>query len=127
MRKILALILIAPTLFLTSCSDGDCIDDMVGIFEGTETCGGTTTDIEITVAKSTIVEDQLVMTVSGSTLIWTANPSTTCLAMTVPDQEVTLNGASTNTVGLFNLNGNALTGSLDYTGTGVCLYVLSRP
>lgn len=123
MRKCLYLLLITPILFLMSCSDG-CIDDVIGTYEGTESCMFSQ---DVTVVISNSPEDnQVLLEINGTTIALITELSSNCGVLTVASQAANINTQSENVQGLFNLNGDALTGSLTYSGAGVCSYVLTR-
>lgn len=125
MRRILFILVLTPIFLLTSCSKDDCIDDVLGTYIGTESCSGSVYDGVITITSSS-QEDQVVFAVSGTTLTWNAELSSDCGTLTVPSQNVSVNGLSGNIDGVFNINGNSLTGTLSFFGASTCSYNFTR-
>ena len=125
MRKIFLFLAISPLLFLTSCSDDDCIDEVLGTYVGTESCPGVVNNLTIVVGTSS-VEDRVVLSVSGTTLTFNGDLSADCGAITIPNQNISLNGLPGNIDGTFNVGSNSMTGNLTFSTGGNCSYNLTR-
>jgi len=124
MKNVLTLLLISTILIITSCSKDDCKDDVVGTYFGNENCG-TSNEVVFKISTSS-VENQMLFAIVGTDLSLSAEVSTNCGTFNIESQSATYNGETGVIEGLFNLNGDKLTGSLKFFGSSTCLYNLER-
>jgi len=125
MQKFIFFFALTLVLCLISCSDNGCEDDVLGTYIGVESCGISMEDIEIIISSST-EDNEVIFTTNGSTLTWNASLSSNCDVFTVSSQSGSVNGEILTFEGLFNLNGDILTGSRSFSNGTTCLYNFTR-
>ena len=125
MKNLIYLTLFTSLFIFSSCSNDDCIDDILGTYVGTESCPGVVNNLTIVIGTSS-QEGKVVFSVSGTTLTFNGDLSSDCGSIAIPNQNISVNGTPGNIDGTFNTNSNTLTGTLSFSTGEICSYNLNR-
>ncbi|MCB9284124.1 MAG: hypothetical protein H6563_08640 [Lewinellaceae bacterium] len=97
-------------------NDGSCVpwrDKFIASYSGINGCAGSANqDVSILITESGTTEDGVVITVSGSGMVFTATVSTKT-GLTIPDQQINYQGGTVNISGSGSLK-NETELTLDY-------------